>query len=220
MCGCLGLRSGCREVTLSCSGGGRRQSVWVPGVHLGSRALCSPEEQEAVLEGSRRDCWSPSSGACGTFPAALAGYALQDPEDDRSPRPKADKRLGSCWGSRSCLSGWSWSTGGQGTPRGFSKAQVLLAARPGTEMPRSGPAIFHLGYTRHKMWQSPTPPSLVGNGLLPRPRPHMWELPLHFGGSTGPQTHPHSPVSGFLGLTSVHWIVCETAELPTAKQMD
>lgn len=67
MCGCLGLRSGCREVTLSCSGGGRRQSVWVPGVHLGSRALCSPEEQEAVLEGSRQDADLHRQGPVGPF---------------------------------------------------------------------------------------------------------------------------------------------------------
>ena len=147
--------------------------------------------------------WSPSSGACGTFPAALAGYALQDPEDYRSPRPKADKRLGSCWGSRSCLSGWSWSTGGQGTPRGFSKAQVLLAARPGMEMPRSGPAIFHLGYTRHKMWQSLTPPSLVGNGLLPPLPSTRGSSHCTLGAALDPRPTP-TPQS----LAFLDWLLC------------
>ena len=37
------------------------------GVHLGSRALCSPEEQESVLEGSRWDADLHRQGPVGPF---------------------------------------------------------------------------------------------------------------------------------------------------------
>ena len=204
---------------MSCSGGGRRQSVWVPGVHLGSRALCSPEEQEAVLEGSRQDADLHRQGPVGPF--------LQPWLAMHCKTLKITEALG-----RKQTRGWE-AAGGSGAVH-QAGAEALEAKEPHVGSPK--PRYCLLPGQGRKCQGLDLPfstwatlgtrcdraqhlPPWWGMGSFPAPPiPIHRELPLHLGGCTGPQTHP--PVSGFLGLTSVHWIVCETAELPTAKQMD
>lgn len=151
--GWLGLRSGAGRLPRAAPGVAADSQSGPTGVHLGSRALRSPEEREGcVLEGSRWDAEISIIGAWGTLPAALAGYTLEDPEDYKSPRPKADKKAGKLLGFRSCPSGWSTEALEAKEPHmGSPKPRYCLLPRQGQKCPRTGPAIFLLGYTQHKM---------------------------------------------------------------------